>query len=142
MKRLVTAGLLVGALFLFAQDSHARSPKWALQNAAVVNFELNSPRKVDAVMAPAMLWLDLGEKSNSIAIALCGPEIFIESGTANSLTGVGLLNVQTMQRLSWFGSVFRVTSGKVILRVGTDAEKNILERDLKTLRTQYSCNYL
>lgn len=139
MKNLFIGLLILGLTPVFASDSGSR---WDLKNADVAGLELSPPRKINSAFAPPTIWFNLEKDSKSVAVSLCGPDIAIEVGASDSQTSVGQLSVQQMERLAWFKPVFNVISGKVILKVGSDGEKKILENELKEFQSANSCNYM
>lgn len=142
MKTAASLLLLIGSL-AFASESRKDKPvKWDVKDQAVDSFSMIPPRKDADKFAPAAMLFDLSSKPKSIAVSLCGPTLVVESGADLPSDTLGSLSVERINGMGWFSPVSQVVAGKVILRVNTPGEKDLLEKEIKEFQERHSCSYL
>ena len=142
MKNMLIGILLSGSVALGAADLNGKENKWALMDQGIDNFSMIPSKKSDEGFAPPAMIFDLIGKSGSVAVSLCGPKLVVESGADVPSDVLGSLSVEKIEGLGWFGSVSQVVNGRVILRMNTKGEKDLLEKEIKEFQGEYSCNYL
>ncbi len=142
MRNVLIGILLAGSVAFGAANSSGKEIKWALRDYAVDNLSMIPPKKSGDKFAPAAMLFDLSGKSKSVVISLCGPELAVESGADLPDDALGELSVEKLGSLGWFGSVSQAVDGRVVLRVNTDGEKEVLSKEIREFREKYSCSYL
>ena len=142
MKIALIGILLLGSVSLGAADMDVKEEKWDLKNHAVDNLSMIPPVEDDGKFAPAAMLFDLTGKKKTVAVSLCGPALLVESGADLPDEALGSLSVEKMDGVGWFGSVSQVVDGKVILRVNTSGEMDLIEKEIKEFQEKHSCSYL
>ncbi len=139
MKAIVLAAVLVSSFVFGASDLGSKEPKWDLLDRPVDNYMILSAFNLGDKQIPPVVRVELAEKSKSVMISICGPEISVEVGSGLPENAIGTLSVQNLDKLGWFGPVSQVINGKVILRVEVGAVKEDLDTQIGELRSRYSC---
>lgn len=142
MKSILMLLLIVSSVSFGVENRKESKGKWAMKDQAVDTFSMIPPRKDDDKFAPAAMMFDLYGKKKSIAVSLCGPVLIVEHGANVPDDTLGALSVERIDGMGWFGQVDQVVDGRVILRVATKGERDLLEKEIREFQDKHTCSYL
>lgn len=142
MKITAVIILLIGTLAFASEGMKVKDGKWDIRDQAVDSFSMIPPKKSADKFAPAAMLFDLAGKPKSIAVSLCGPTLIVESGADLPSDTLGSLSAEKIEGVGWFSPLSQVVDGRVILRVNTQGEKEILDKEIKEFQERHSCSYL
>lgn len=140
MKSSLFGIILVAFFSLGIASLDGKEPKWDLRDSAVDNYEMHPGMVSGNRRIPPTMRVELAKKPRSVIISLCGPDFTIKTGSGFPINSLGVLSVQNLDKLGWFGSASQVVNGKVILLVETDTVKEIFEKRIQEYRKEDVCS--